>query len=301
MVKEAVTVIIPAYNEVEGLAAVLPPLQRSLETDGIPHEIIIVNDGSTDGTETFAATQGLRVLTHVKNRGYGAALKTGILAASHERLVTIDADGTYPPEAIPALLNELDHAEMVVGARRISRWTGPWSRKMARWALGALANYLAGLRIPDVNSGLRTFQKTSVLRYFHLLPNTYSFSTTLTLALLSDRRTVRYLSVEYHERIGRSKASTWDAIQFPLLVLRLMLLFKPLRIFGPLAAFTGSAALMKGGWDFRSASGHLSTSTLMLLGGSTSLLLIGLSAALVSDKIRKIRTGSLFRKNQNRR
>src|SRR5439155_26884325 len=149
---------------------------------GIPHEIVVVDDGSEDRTAAEALAAYARVLRHPHNRGYGASIKTAILAARHEALVIIDADGTYPAEAIPALLAKLERCDMVVGSRTGSEVHIQAARRPGKWFLRWFASQIAGRSIPDLNSGLRAFRRACVKQYFPLLSNRFSFTTTVTLA-----------------------------------------------------------------------------------------------------------------------
>lgn len=282
----SVTVVIPAYNEAEGVVGVLREVREVLERAGIWYEIVVVDDGSADATAERAVQEGARVLSHFSNRGYGAALKTGIRAARYERIAIIDADGTYPAEAIPTLLEALDHADMVVGARGGCHAKFPLSKRLAKWGLGTLANYLSRTRIPDLNSGLRAFRRACVLQYLGLLPNKFSFTTTITLSLLCDDYTVRYVPIDYHPRVGRSKIVPWDAVNFLSLIFRTIMIFNPLRVFGPLAFLAGTYAVLKGGVDlFVFHDGHLSASAVSMLVASIQLLLAGMLAEAISRRI----------------
>src|SRR5688500_6920807 len=165
----AVSVVIPAYNEADHLAEELRAVTEVLESTGWTYEVIVVDDGSEDGTGEAAMTSGVRVLRHPQNRGYGAALKRGIDAARLDWILITDADGTYPASAIPRLLERAAENEMVVGARTTDKVEIPLSRRPAKWFLRWLASYLAGRAIPDLNSGMRLMRRDLVERYRHLL------------------------------------------------------------------------------------------------------------------------------------
>jgi len=180
-------------------------VRSALGSNGIEHEIIVVDDGSCDRTAEEALRAHARVLRHSENRGYGSALKAGILAAKHDTIVISDADGTYPSDQIPHLIAELHTADMVVGARTGADVPHSWPRKPAKWVLGWLATRIAGHPIPDLNSGLRAFRRDCVKQYFPILSNRFSFTTTLTLALLADDYRVVYHPIDYYRRVGNSK------------------------------------------------------------------------------------------------
>ena len=153
------SVVIPAFNEESAIVSVLEELQRRLLDLELSAEILVVDDGSTDSTAEAAMKAGAKVLQHRSNRGYGAALKTGITAASHDVVVIVDADGTYPLDYLGPILAELDHADMVVAARTGAEVKVPWIRRPAKWVLNRLAEYVSGSEIPDLNSGFRAFRR----------------------------------------------------------------------------------------------------------------------------------------------
>jgi glycosyltransferase involved in cell wall biosynthesis len=257
----------------------------------IPHEIIVVDDGSSDETASEAARAGARVLRHLENRGYGASIKDGIGAASYETIVITDADGTYPADEIPTLLDKLEEADMVVGARTGKQVAIPRIRRPAKWVLGWLANRIAGRRIDDLNSGLRAFRRECVRQYFLILSNRFSFTTTVTLAYLADEYHVVYHPISYYPRVGQSKIAPRNFIDFIILVLRMAMLFQPLKIFLPLSLMVGAAGVLKviydviafvprssaDGWSFFYQA-VLSSSAVFLLLVSLQLLLIGMVA-----------------------
>jgi glycosyltransferase involved in cell wall biosynthesis len=260
-----VTIVVPAYNEERGVAEVVRHLGQVIEGAGIHCEIIVVDDGSRDGTAAAARTTSARVIQHGGNRGYGAALKTGIRAASHELICITDADGTYPAEQLPRLIAEAEDADMVIGARTQGAVQIPLLRRPAKWLLNLLANYLTDTRIPDLNSGMRVMRRSLVLEYVDILPDRFSFTTTITLAGLCDGYRVKFIPVEYGRRIGQSKLKSIEALNFLILILRTMTYFRPLRILAPiaLALFLGGATKFVIDLFYNRLSG---TSVLLLLG-----------------------------------
>ncbi len=227
-------VVIPAFNEEHGISQTVERVRAVLANEPYSFEIVIVDDGSTDATAEKAEATGARVVRLPENRGYGAALKAGIAASSSEFVLIIDADGTYPAEAIPALIAEAGESDMVVGARAGNSAGIPLLRRPAKWFLNRLASYLAGRRIPDLNSGLRVMRRSVLERFLPLLPSGFSFTTTVTLAMLCTGKRVVYKRIEYHRRIGSSKIRARDFVNFTVLVLRTIVLFNPLKIFLPL-------------------------------------------------------------------
>ena len=280
---ESVSVVMPAYDEAEGITAVIAGVQAVLATLGIDHELVVVDDGSGDATAEIATEAGADVVVSLpENRGYGAALKTGIARAHHDTVVIIDADGTYPPEAIPAMLEQAARYHMVVAARTGDRVHVPWVRRPAKWFLRMLASYLAGRRIPDLNSGLRLFRKDLVVRFGHLLPSGFSFTTTITLAALSNDVLVAWHPVDYHPRVGRSKIRPGHAFDFLLLVLRTIVYFNPLKVFLPLGAVLFLVGAGKLAYDI--VIGNLSETAIMGFLGAAVVWAVGL----LSDQIARL-------------
>jgi glycosyltransferase involved in cell wall biosynthesis len=290
MVK-SVSIVIPAYNEEAAVREQVETIRRVLESQGVAHEIVVVDDGSRDRTLEEAVKSQARVLRHPVNRGYGAALKTGILAAKYDTIVITDADGTYPAEEIPNLLADLETADMVVGARTGAEVHIPVMRRPAKKFLGWLAACIAGQAIPDLNSGLRAFRRECVKQYFPVLSNRFSFTTTVTLALLADDYLVAYHPINYYQRIGKSKITPRHFMDFTVLVLRMAMLFQPLKVFAPLSFLCGLLGGLKVIYDIATIfprAGNvdwslfyqpvLSTSAILLLLVALQLLLIGMVA-----------------------
>jgi glycosyltransferase involved in cell wall biosynthesis len=211
-------------------------VRETLESLAVPFEIIVVNDGSSDRTGALAAATGVKVIDHPTNRGYGASLKSGIRASRHAWLAITDADGTYPIEDLARLVRECGSHDMVVGSRTGEHVKIPFLRRPAKWFINKLANYLSGYRIPDLNSGLRIFKREIAERFFHLFPEGFSFTTTITVASLSSGYQVKFLPINYFKRVGSSSISPIrDFLGFTLLVVRLVTYFKPLNVFLPSA------------------------------------------------------------------
>jgi glycosyltransferase involved in cell wall biosynthesis len=227
-------VILPAFNEADGIEDTLARVQAVLRSIPATTEIIVVDDGSKDGTGAKAAAAGVRVITHPWNRGYGAALKSGILATKAPAVMIMDADATYEPDAILRLFARLDGCDMVVGSRRLTSEGVRWIRRPAKWLLNKFASYLVGVDIPDLNSGQRVMKRSTVMRYMHLCPNGFSFTSTITLAMLANGHNVIYEPITYAKRAGRSKLRAAHFVSFILLVVRSMVLFNPLKVFLPL-------------------------------------------------------------------
>ena len=272
----AVSVVIPAYNEGPHVAAGVTAVRSILERSGWDFEILVVDDGSSDGTAEAAAGTGVRVLRHSFNRGYGAALKEGISRARHDWILITDADGTYPPESIPELLALADDNDLVVGARTGAEVRVPLVRRPAKWFLGRLASYLAGRHLPDLNSGLRLMRRDVVERYAHLLPSGFSFTTTITLAMTCNDHPVEYVPINYGARLGHSKIRPRNAYDFLILILRTIVFFNPLKVFVPLG---GAVALLGiGKFIYDVARDNLSESAVLALLGALIIWAVGLLA-----------------------
>ena len=232
---DGISVVVPAYNESGGIVEVLEQVRTAL--GGIEHELLVVDDGSTDDTASLAAgVSGVRVVSQGENMGYGAALKTGMRQAKYDHVMIIDADATYPEGAIPELARRSENAEMVVGARTIKPEGEPALRRIVKKFIVMLANRLAETNIPDLNSGLRIFRKDLGLKYIHLLPSGFSFTSTITLVFLSEGYRVDYMPIEYLKRKGWSKfRPVQDTLNMIILILRTLVYFNPLRVFVPLS------------------------------------------------------------------
>ena len=275
-VGKEVSIIIPAYNEAGHVAGEIEAVRETMNTTGWKFEILVVDDGSTDGTAEAAATTGVRVLRRAQNRGYGASLKLGTAQARYGWILITDADGTYPAEAIPELLDKASTSDMVVGARVGRSVKVPLVRRPAKWFLRKLAGYLAGQRLPDLNSGLRLMRKSLIERYLHLLPQGFSFTTTITLATACNGHAVTYVPIDYHARLGRSKIRPRHAFEFTLLILRTIVFFNPLKVFIPLGAFLAVAGTAKLIYDI--SNGNLSESAILGLLGALLIWCVGLLA-----------------------
>lgn len=245
LTRTPVSVVIPAYNEELEVGNQIRRVQAVFGSCGWPHELIVVDDGSTDSTAQVVSRHAVRLVRQPRNRGYGAALKAGIAVSQYDWILITDADGTYPAEAIPALLEKMQDHDMVVAARVGEKVSIPWIRRPAKWVLGRLASFLAEQPIPDLNSGLRVIKKSLVEHFEHLLPSGFSFTTTITLALLCTNRSVAYHPISYEKRVGQSKIRARHAYDFLLLILRTMVYFNPLRVFLPLGALFFLAGMAK--------------------------------------------------------
>ena len=270
------TVVIPAFNEAPHVADEIDKVRLVLDRWGGPYEIIVVDDGSTDGTAQRAEAHASRVIRAEVNRGYGASLKTGIGAAQYPWIAITDADGTYPAKHLRELLEAAGPADMVVGARRGAERHVPLLRQPAKWVLRKLASHLSDRKIPDLNSGMRVIRRSLVRKYFYLLPEGFSFTTTITMAALVNGFEVRYLPIEYHKRKGTSKIRPRHALDFLILIVRTAVFFNPLRLFLPLGAVIALFGLAKFGYDVW--LGNLSESAVLAFLGALIIWTLGLLA-----------------------
>ena len=281
---KAVSVIIPAYNEEKGIKNVLETVALVLEETGLEFEIIVVDDGSDDRTAVTVRRAGVRLIEHDSNRGYGASLKDGIRQARNEYILILDADGTYPEDAIPVLLEAGDKYEMVVGARTGEEVAIPPHRRFPKWLLKRMAEYLVGMKIPDLNSGLRIFKKETAFKYFNIFPDGFSFTTTITVAFLSNNYPVKYIPINYYKRRGLSKFRPFqDTVNLINLILRTSLYFNPLKIFLPASGLllaAGAALLI---YRLIAGGGGMVT-TVVLITAGLQFLALGLLADLMDKR-----------------
>lgn len=275
-IERAVSVVIPAYNEGAHIASQVEAVKRTMQESGWPFEILVVDDGSTDQTAAAADAEGVRVLRRAQNQGYGAALKLGIRHARYDWILITDADGTYPVEAIPGLLAAAETNEMVIGARLGASVHIPLARRPAKWFLSRLASYLAGQHLPDINSGLRLMRRSLIEKYLTLLPEGFSFTTTITLAAACNGHAVAYLPINYHARLGSSKIRARHAYDFTLLILRTIVFFNPLKVFIPAGALLALAGVAKFLYDV--TLDNLSESAVLALLGALIIWAVGLLA-----------------------
>lgn len=287
--EKQLSVVIPAFNEEASIVSVLEELRETVADLDLEVDVIVVDDGSTDGTAEAATAAGARVLQHRSNRGYGAALKTGISEATYEAVLIVDADGTYPLRYLPEMLRLFDHADMVVGARTGASVKVPWIRRPAKWLLNRLANYVSASEIPDLNSGLRLFRQEVVLQYFPILPDQFSWTTTLTMSMHCDNYAIKYLPIDYRSRTGKSKIVAWDAGSFAILILRTAMLFRPLRVFLPLVLASFTYGIIKMIIDLAVIGDrNISASALMMLLSSLVILLIGMLGDAIATRLGRL-------------
>lgn len=260
-------------------------MHRTLNLARCQYEIIVVNDGSTDETgDILSSHSDIRIIEHIRNRGYGAALKSGIRQAKYPLIVITDADGTYPNERIPELVALTNQADMVVGARIGNNVTYSNLRKIPKWFLVRFAEWISMTSIPDLNSGLRVFRKSIVEEFLNILPDTFSFTTTITLAMLTNHYIVHYVPIDYHHRVGKSKIKpVQDTLRFVQLILRVGVYFAPLRVFLPVAGLFFAAFLITLCQDIFIRR-DLTERTLILFVAATQLGMFALLADMIDKR-----------------
>jgi glycosyltransferase involved in cell wall biosynthesis len=231
--KGKISIIMPAYNEASAIGEVLDKLIPTAKENR--WEVIVVDDGSNDGTGKIAEEHGAKVLTHPSNRGYGASLSTGVRATNADVVVFIDSDGQQDQSDIPRLLEHIGQYDMVAGARTKDSYID-LHRRPGKRILKWFADYLAKEKIPDINSGFRAFRRDILLRYLHLMPKGFSFSTTSTLAMLKGDHQIKWIPIKTTKRIGTSTVKQLKhGPETIMLMLRLTVLFDPLRVFLPVS------------------------------------------------------------------
>ena len=292
--KVRLTVLLPSYNEECAIRGVLEEIVAALAEGPMPYEILVVDDASTDRTaeraEEFARSCDacvVKVIRRPERRGAGAARKTGIRHAQGEIVVMLDADGSYPADAILDLLRYFPAYDQVNGARTSEQGTLPWLRRPAKWLIRKLACYLTGHAIPDLNTGLKAFKREEMLRWLWVVPDGFSCVTTMTLAFLTNGYSVKYVPTVYRPRIGRSKFHPIkDTAAYLNTVVRMVLLFRPLKVFLPLAALMIAAGMASSTWDLYRWGSLRETDIFVMVAGFMTCML-GLLAEVVVAQHRR--------------
>lgn len=234
MKQSHVSIIIPAFNEGAYIAETIDGLKKAFEATDIEAEIIVVDDGSSDDTANGAGQAGVKVLRHPCNTGYGNTIKTGVANASHEIIAIVDADGTYPLDALPQMVRELDEKglDMLVGARQGRIYHGSLTMRLARFLFKMLCWFTVGHSIPDVNSGLRVMRKDLIVDFWRVLCGGFSITTTITLVSLLSGRFVSYTPISYFARKGRTKVRFRRDVLWTLqVIVRSILFYNPIKAF----------------------------------------------------------------------
>jgi glycosyltransferase involved in cell wall biosynthesis len=279
-----VTVVLPVHNEVGHVREEIQRVRRALEASRYTFELLVIDDGSTDGSkEVLRGIEGIELVDLPHNRGVGFARRLGTRLALGEVVVWTDVDMSYPNDRIPDLVDALEEwCDQVVGARRTEKGSHAWARRPAKWFVRNLACFLVQTHIPDLNSGFRAFRRTVSLPYLHLLPNGFSCVSTLTLCFLSNGHSVRYVPIEYAPRAGNSKFRYFhDTYQYALQVVRMVMTFNPLRVFLPLGGFLLLMAAGKVLYDTFNRDFWITTNAVILTVVAWQVISIGLLADLI--------------------
>ena len=276
----SVSIVIPAFNESESIAEVVGVLRAAAAW----REVIVVDDGSTDGTGEKAAAAGATAVRHAYNIGNGAAVKNGIRRAAGEYVLIVDADGQHPPEDALRLAARLGEYDMVIGARA-NETQATQARRAGNGALNRLASYLTGREIPDLTSGFRGARASGLREFLHLLPNGFSTPTTTTLAFLKGGYSVAFEPIHARQRIGQSKIRlARDGTKFLMFIFKLITLFSPLRIFLPISLVSFIVGAAYAVWTIATQQ-HVTNSSVLLILFAVVVFLVGL----VSEQISALR------------
>jgi glycosyltransferase involved in cell wall biosynthesis len=277
---DSVTIVLPAFNEGESIGQVVTALRAAAPW----HEVLVIDDGSTDGTGQAAEDAGARVVRHPYNKGNGAAIKTAIRSASSEWIAIVDADGQHRPADAARLAARLGEYDLVIGARD-PRTQATAGRRLGNAVLNWLASYLTDRPIPDLTSGFRAARRDYLLEFIHLLPNGFSTPTTTTLAFVKAGYNVAFESIGALPRVGTSKIRlASDGAKFLLILLKVITIFSPLRIFAPVSAAAFVLGAAYGAWNYVYFA-RIPNGAVLLLMFSVIVILVGL----VSEQIATLR------------
>ena len=276
------SVVIPAFNEAASIASVIEGLKRAATW----HEILVIDDGSEDDTGPRSQAAGARVVRHPYNKGNGAAVKSGIRAATGEFVLILDADGQHRTQMAPQLVDRLGEYDLVVAARPEATQAS-LGRRLGNRLLARLASALAGHKIPDLTSGFRAARRAYLLQFIHLLPNGFSTPTTTTLSFLRAGYNVKFETVDADARVGQSKIRfARDGVKFFLILLRVITIFSPFRIFLPVSVVCLALGLGYAVWTIATQL-HVTNSSVLLIVLGVFVFLLGL----VSEQISSLRAG----------
>jgi glycosyltransferase involved in cell wall biosynthesis len=280
-----ISIILPAFQEEQGIPPLLMQIGAVMAKMRRPYEILVIDDGSTDGTAARAREAGARVISHPYNIGNGAAVKTGIREARGRVIVMMDADGQHDPADIPRFLEKLGTHDMVVGARTRESETS-LHRDLANKVYNWFASYICNRKIEDLTSGFRAIKTDAARAFLYLLPNTYSYPTTLTLAIVRSGRSLKYVPVKTARRVGRSKIRLLrDGTRFFFIILKIATLFSPMKVFLPVSALMFLAGLAYGLLRIVFLDGRYGPTSAMLMTMAVVVFMVGL----VSEQVAQLR------------
>jgi len=280
-----ISVIIPAYREEKVIGGVIENVRRVMEATGKTYEILVVDDGSDDGTAAAAQNAGARVISHPYNIGNGAAVKTGIRQAKGKILVMMDGDGQHNPEDIPRLLEKIDRFDMVVGARTADS-DAHLHRNLANGFYNLFASYICKRKIEDLTSGFRAVRAEIARSFVSLLPNTFSYPTTITMAVVRAGYSLAYVPIKANRRVGKSKIRLLaDGSRFFLIIVKIATLFSPMRVFLPVSALMFLTGVGYGLFKILFMGGRYGPTSAMLMTMSVVVFMVGL----VSEQVAQLR------------
>ncbi|MBS1266383.1 MAG: Glycosyltransferase AglJ [Candidatus Woesearchaeota archaeon] len=273
-----ISFIVPVYNEQLSIKETINQIKEQK-----PNEIIVVDDASTDASYSILKKiKGIKLIQHPYNKGYSSAIKTALRKAKSKYVCIVDADDTYPIKEFPKLKKHINNYDMVVGAR--SQKNIPLMRKPAKFILKKLANYLANKKIPDLNSGFRIFNKKYAMEFFHLYPQRFSFTVTITLAFLTSGYSVKYVPISYHKRKGKSSIQPKHFVEFINLILRVITYFNPFKIFFTCSILLFLAALGIFGYSNFFLEQVMDITTIIFALSSLQVFLFGLVADMIAKR-----------------
>jgi len=277
---DQVSVLIPAFNEAGAIGNVIAALKPAANW----REIIVIDDGSSDDTSAIAAAAGATVIRHPYNKGNGASVKTGVRAAQGEYILILDADGQHRPADAGRLIAPLGEYDLMIGAR-VGAMQASWQRRLGNGFLNWLSSYLTGRTIPDLTSGMRAGRRAIFVEFLHLLPNGFSTPTTTTLSFIKAGYNVGFEPIAVDQRVGTSKIKlARDGSKFILIVIRVMTIFSPLRVFLPVSAVSFLLGTGYAVWTIATQR-HVTNSSVLLIVLAVLLFAVGL----VSEQIATLR------------
>lgn len=281
--KQGISIIIPAYNEESSVALTIKQIKDVMKKNKWEHEIIVVDDGSTDKTAQKIRKEKVKLLQHPYNIGYGAALKTGIRNSKYEIILIMDADGSYSPRNIPKLVKNVKNFDMIIGIRTQSNKEVTHLRKPLRWITNKFASYLAGKKISDVNSGMRIFRKSFIQEIMKKLPDKFSFTTTSTLLGINKGLRILEVPISQERRSGKSKLSIIkDGIKFPSMMIKIAAKTNPSKVFLPSGVFLIIIGIVYGIATLLKTGGIGDITTLSVLSG-VQVILFGILAEILKN------------------
>ena len=278
-----ISIIIPAYEEEAVIERVVEKVRAVMDERGRAYEILVVDDGSQDQTAAKAQQAGARVIIHPYNMGNGAAVKTGIRNARGNILVMMDGDMQHDPEDIPGLLDKMEYFDMAVGART-GESESSWHRNLANKFYNFFASYICKRKIEDLTSGFRAVKADIARQFVSMLPNTFSYPTTLTMAVVRAGYSMTYVPITARRRVGKSKIRLLqDGSRFLLIIIKIATLFSPLRVFLPVSFLMFATGLGWGLFKIFFMGGRYGPTSAMLMTMAVVVFMVGLVSEQISQ------------------